>query len=333
MILNLSSFVLRERPFWQELERLLGKLEQRADYRMDLVQVRRLYYLYRRAAADLGQLRSVAGEESLSTYLEGLVARAYGEIHETREKPYRFRPLHWFFVTFPQTFRRRSGAFAASSALMLFGALLGVIFLLADSSVKETLVPFAGLAGDPSERVAQEESRTSDEGAGYSTFAAMLMTNNIKVSVFALALGITCGLGTAILLLYNGVILGIVAMDYLRAGEHVFLAGWLLPHGAVEIPAILLGGQAGLVLGMALVGWGTPHSFQERLRQIVPDILTLFLGVVLLLVWAGIVESFLSQSHGPHLYQFKILFGLAELTLLTVFLVFSGRVRQPKEAA
>ena len=32
--------------------------------------------------------------------------------------------------------------------------------------------------------------------------------------------------------------------DYILAGESVFLLGWLLPHGAIEIPAILLAGQA-----------------------------------------------------------------------------------------
>ena len=36
----------------------------------------------------------------------------------------------------------------------------------------------------------------------------------------------------------NGVILGAVMVDYIHAGETLFLTGWLLPHGAIEIPAI-----------------------------------------------------------------------------------------------
>ena len=45
------------------------------------------------------------------------------------------------------------------------------------------------------------------------------MTHNIQVTVMALALGMTFGVGTLILLFYNGVILGAVAADYIVAGQ------------------------------------------------------------------------------------------------------------------
>ena len=48
-------------------------------------------------------------------------------------------------------------------------------------------------------------------------------------------------------------------LDDIAGGQAVFLAGWLLPHGSIEIPAILLGGQAGLILAGALIGWGSPR--------------------------------------------------------------------------
>ena len=62
------------------------------------------------------------------------------------------------------------------------------------------------------------------------------------------------GIGTMLLLFYNGVILGLVAVDYMLAGQTVFLLGWLLPHGVIEIPAVLIAGQGGLVLGRTLIG-------------------------------------------------------------------------------
>jgi uncharacterized membrane protein SpoIIM required for sporulation len=136
----------------------------------------------------------------------------------------------------------------------------------------------------------------------------------------------TWGLGTFLLLFSNGVMLGAVVVDYVRAGQTKFLLGWLLPHGAAEIPAILIAGQAGLVLAYALVGWGARTSLRARLRGISADLVTLIFGVGLLLVWAGIVEAFLSQYHEPIIpYSAKITFGLVELTLLTIFLTRSGR--------
>ena len=59
------------------------------------------------------------------------------------------------------------------------------------------------------------------------------------------------------------------------------------------------------------------------------DVVTLIFGVALLLVWAGLVEAFLSQYHEPILpYEVKIAFGMVELALLTLFLLKSGRKQE-----
>ncbi|MEX2016519.1 MAG: stage II sporulation protein M, partial [Candidatus Hydrogenedentales bacterium] len=180
-----------------------------------------------------------------------------------------------------------------------------------------------------SERVAWEEGIEDDRMAGNkTTFSAMLMTNNIRVSITAMALGMTFGIGTVIVLFFNGVILGAVACDYVLDGQTVFLLGWLLPHGAVEIPAILLGGQCGFVIAGAMIGWGSSASMSTRFRRVTPDVVTLIFGVALLLVWAGIVEAFVSQYHQPVLvYGLKIAFGVTELTLLFLYLELAGRSR------
>jgi len=151
------------------------------------------------------------------------------------------------------------------------------------------------------------------------------MTHNIKVSIFTLAMGMTWGAGTMILLFYNGIMIGAIAVDYVRAGQTKFLLGWLLPHGAVEIPAILIAGQAGLMLALALIGWGKRIPLRARFREISQDLVTLIFGVGLLLVWAGFVEAFLSQYHEPVIpYMAKIAFGIVELILLFLFLSRSG---------
>jgi uncharacterized membrane protein SpoIIM required for sporulation len=122
-------------------------------------------------------------------------------------------------------------------------------------------------------------------------------------------------------LFYNGVVLGAIIIDYVRAGQSIFLMGWLLPHGVVEIPAILIAGQAGLLLGQALIGWNSKENLQERLRSVTGSLCTLISGAALLLIWAGLVEAFFSQYHEPVLpYQFKIIFGLLELLALITFL-------------
>ena len=327
MIIDLQRFVEGERPYWEELAAFLDRLERSPTGRLELADVRRLHMLYERVSADLSKLTTSSGERETRAYLETLVARAYGEIHETRAKPHRLRPLHWFFVTFPCTFRRHIRAFGLSSGITLGGCALGVLLILLDPGAKEVIMPFPHLLSDPSERVAKEEEALTDRLQGSkSQFAATLMVNNTRVSILTMAMGATWGVGTVLLLFFNGVMVGAVGADYLAAGQARFLAGWLLPHGSIEIPAILLAGQAGLVLAGAMIGWGRRMPLGERLREVAFDVVTIVFGVALMLVWAGIVEAFLSQYHQPTLpYSLKIAFGAAELGLLVVFLARSGK--------
>jgi uncharacterized membrane protein SpoIIM required for sporulation len=326
MIIDLQRFIASERPNWTELERLLARMEAEPNLRMSIAEVERFHFLYERTAADLAKLVTFSAESETRGYLENLIGRAYGEIHETREKQRRIYPLTWFFQTLPQTFRRHVRAFYLSLAITIAGCLFGGMAIAFDPDSKAVLMPFSHLQGDPAKRVAEEEKATRDRLEGNkATFSTSLMTHNTKVAIFTLGLGMTWGLGTIIMLFYNGVILGAVAVDYIRASQTKFLLGWLMPHGVVEIPAILIAGQAGLVLAFALIGWGKRSSLGTRLREVSRDLTTLIFGVGLMLIWAGFVEAFLSQYHEPIIpYDAKIAFGMVELILLCLYLGKSG---------
>ncbi len=332
MIIDVQKFVTTEEKYWQELETMLGKLQADPGYQMSLVELQKFHDLYRRTSADLAKISTFASEKEIRAFLESLVARAYSEIHEVREKSYRFKPLQWFFHTFPQTFRRQARYFALSVAITMIGSLFGGFAIAMDPDAKEIVMPFSHLHGDPSQRVHEEEKSTIDRLQGFkTTFASDLMTHNIKVAILTLAMGMTWGIGTIILLFYNGVILGAVVIDYFLAGETKFLLGWLMPHGVIEIPAILIGGQVGLLLAVALIGHGKRMSLRTRLREILPDAVTLTFGLALLLVWAGFIESFLSQYHEPTIpYFVKIAFGILELGLLALLLGRSGKKAEIK---
>ncbi len=326
MIIDLPKFLNQEKDGWKRLESTLDLLERQPLRRLTLPELTEFHELYQRASADLMKLAASTSEPDLRAYLENLVARAYGEIHETRRGNRRLRPFHWFTHTFPRTFRRHITAFWLALGLTLVGVAFGAAALQFDPEAKDVIVPFQALNESPKDRVHREETAARDRLAREkSTFAAELMTHNTQVAVFTMALGLTWGIGTAVSLFYNGVILGAVGLDYIRAGQTRFLLGWLLPHGVVEIPAILLAGQAGLLLAGALIGWGSRATRRQRLRQISAALVTLSCGAGVLLIWAGSVEAFLSQYHEPVIpYALKILFGVAELIALTLFLARSG---------
>jgi uncharacterized membrane protein SpoIIM required for sporulation len=328
MIIDLQKFITTERSFWQELEKMMALQEEDPYRHMSFEQIKRLHYLYQRASADLAKINTFSAERAMRLYLESLVGRAYAVIHGAHHKAVRLSPLQWFWRAFPQTFRKQWKAFAVSLAVMLIGSLFGGAAVVIDPEAKAVLMPFEHLQMDPAERVAKEEKAAGQEGikGAKGSFSAFLMTHNTRVSILVLALGMTWGVGTLVVLFSNGVMLGAVVADYVLAGQSAFLVGWLLPHGAVEIPSILLAGQGGLLLAGALLGRPAAFSIGRRLQAVVPDVVNLMGGVAVLLIWAGLVEAFFSQYHEPLLpYTVKIAFGLVELALLILFLGWAGQ--------
>ena len=325
MIVDFQRFLKRNEPQWDALDALLKHIEQSPDTPLGIADITRLQSLYEHASNNLAELNSAVSNPELRQFLEALVMRAYSEIYSqrTRGTPFSFRT--WLLRTFPQAFRRHVRFFALACAITFGGILLGTGAMIAEPQAREVLLPFGHDANDPAKRVAHEEEHSLSRTSGRKAFSARLLNNNARVSVLTFAFGITYGIISGILLFFNGAILGAICTDYLMAGQGLFLAAWLLPHGVVEIPCILFAGQAALLLGAVMFGRRSHLRLGLRIRAVLPDLVTLIGGAVLLLAWAALVESFLSQYHSPRIYALKIAFGLVELVLLTLFLTYSGR--------
>lgn len=334
MILDLNKFIQNGRSTWSELETFLEMLEADPFHSLDLESIERFHYLYHRTSADLARLADLSARQDIRIYLESIVSRSFALIHTaSRKNRQPLRPFYWFFITFPRTFRQHLTAFWVALAVFAAGTSFGGAVIFNDTDAKPALMPFAHLMQDPAKRVAWEEKAQKDRMAGKkSSFASYLISNNTKVAFLALSLGISWGAGTFCVVLFNGIYFGATLADYIQAGQSEFLTAWLLPHGSIELPAILLAAQAGFLLAGALTGIGArgrPVSFRLRLRHISKDILTLMGGVCLMLLWAGFIEAFLSQYHEPFIsYESKILFGSVQFGALILFLSFSGKKKE-----
>jgi uncharacterized membrane protein SpoIIM required for sporulation len=332
MIVDLKQFISRERLIWEELEAALKRIRFGSS-KLSLDEAERIHYLYERTSSGLLKVRTFAAEPNLVRGLESLLSRAYTELQDVHSKQNAWKIHRWLFEVFPRTFRKHFRYFVVTLIITAAGAGLGASAVAIDPDAKLAIMPFPNLLQDPGKRVADEESKPNPAMTTVkSTFSASLMTNNIRVSILALALGMTWGIGTIIVIFYNGLMLGAVIFDYLQAGKALFLMGWLLPHGVIEIPAILIAGQAGLLLAQALIGWNSPESLGARFRKVSGSLVTLIAGVALLLIWAGLIEAFLSQYHQPVLpYSAKIAFGIIELVLFAFYLAFAGREKRNAE--
>jgi hypothetical protein len=167
VIIDLQRFVAAERPNWSELEKLLDRLDAAPGATMSLEQLTRFHQLYERTAADLAKITTFSSEPETRRYLEALIARAYGEIHETRERRTRLSPVTWFFQTLPQTFRRHLRAFHLTVAITLLGCLFGGLALMFDPDSRPSKI----CAGCDCRHASVIRVRASSKGKRASTEA------------------------------------------------------------------------------------------------------------------------------------------------------------------
>jgi len=338
VILDLERFALQGQPAWRRLESLLDRLAARPARDLSAAEAEELEDLYHRACLDLRRLDRGVYSGDLYRYLEVLVARAYAEIYAPpRRFSWTWRTwgarLLAFFRYAPRVFRRHLRWFGLAVGLTLAGIALGGLAVTFDPAAVPVLLP-ASYLSNPAQRVSVEEHGLHRMTPTVETeFSAELITHNIQVSLLTLALGVTLGIGTGLLLFTNGLMLGAVAARYWQQGFGWFVAGWLLPHGAFEIPSILIAGQAGFLLAQLLAAGGREPRWR-RLRERLPEVWTLFGALCCMLVWAGLMEAFFSQHHAPEIaYSTKAAVGLSELVLLTLYLSLVGRGTPYKEDA
>ena len=142
------------------------------------------------------------------------------------------------------------------------------------------------------------EAESTDQGydtaqlVGFSTF---VLNNNIRVTFIAFALGLTWGLGTAISLGYNGLVLGAISGLAISNGNWRVLLAAIMAHGVLELSCIVIGGGAGLSLARAMLRPGD-LTRRQALAVEARSSVQIALGTALWLVLAGFIEGFGSRT-------------------------------------
>lgn len=307
--MEIAQFIEARRTRWAELEKLVDHAQSAGLRALSLDQARSLSRLYRGASSDLVWVRAHGGSADVSGYLNDLVGRAYAVTYPGKRP--RARDA-WKFVAhgFPALMRAEWRPFVAAWALFLSGAAFGWLGMTFDPDAGHYLVPEQHLKLDPEQRAMEEASGEAASVEEQAAFSAFLFTHNIQVAFFCFALGITAGIGTAVLLFGNGIFLGALAQVYASKGMAGWFWAWILPHGIPELTAICIAGAAGFVIARGLLA---PKGLARgvALRREAVRAVQLLLGTLALFVLAGIIEGTISQLHPPKLsVGFKIGFAL-----------------------
>jgi uncharacterized membrane protein SpoIIM required for sporulation len=128
-----------------------------------------------------------------------------------------------------------------------------------------------------------------------TALAGEIFTNNIRVTLLAFAAGIAAGVGTALLLVWNGVILGIVGGLAVGSGNGRVFFELVTAHGLLELSCIVVAGAAGMRMGWALIEPGS-RKRADALSIEARQAIAIVLGTAPWLVLAGLLEGFLTPA-------------------------------------
>lgn len=288
--MNLEGFVRQRTPEWDELAQLVAGAGARPE-RLGPAGVRRLGATYRAAAADLALARRRWPGDPVTIRLEDLVSRAR---HLVYAAPSRSTSLREFLSRgYWQLVRERIGLVGLCWLLMILPSVLVGAWAADDPAAAARFLPaqFRGVG----------ENSGGDLGLAVgrqATLAGQILTNNIQVSFVAFAGGLLAGVGTTLVLLYNGALIGGVAGLTVAAGRPGPFLSLVAPHGVLELSVIAVSGAAGFTVGWSLINPGR-RSRRVSLSLGARRGAEIVLGTMPWFVVAGLVEGFVTPTSLP----------------------------------
>jgi len=280
-----------------------------------------LALLYRQVAADLSVLRQDATSRTYAAYVNQLLARAHHIIYSGR-KTNLLTVFRFLRDEYPAIFQRQIGYVLAAT---LVSVAFGVLGAALTSTRPEFMRRFVG-----PEMIATMERHTmwTESVVSVAPMASSaIMTNNLSVSFVTFAGGIVFGLGTFFALFQNGMMLGVIGAACHHYDMSLALWSFVAPHGALELPSILIAGGAGFRLGHAMLFPGALR-WRESVARGGIEAARLVSGIIPLLVIAGTLEGFFSPSHAPVWLKFTV--GGLLFTLLNLWLFRPVKAVMPK---
>lgn len=223
----------------------------------------------------------------------------------------------FFALTFPGAVWRGRRFVAVAAALFVLPALaVGAWIGTSDAALEATAPP------EVREAYLEEDFEDYYSSEPAAQFATSVTVNNIRVAILAFAAGIALCLGAAWVLVFNGANVGVAGGLFVAAGEAPRFFGLILPHGLLELTAVVVAGAAGIQMGWAIIAPGDrtrPAALAEEGRRAVVIVLGLFVAFVV----AGAIEGFVTGSGLSTTVRVGI--GVAVELAFVLYVVVQGR--------
>ena len=292
-----EQFVARYQAEWQALERWLALRGDRPRHARRSPDPSSLNdedvpQHYRRLCQQLALARKRGYSPQLVARLQLLMQQGHGLLYRTPPPRWR-RALEFLLADFPQLVRSQARSMWVATALFVLPLVGSFAVIQWHPDVIHMLMDNGAIASLEKMYNPASPNLGRDSGTDWMMFGYYIM-NNISIGLRTFASGLLAGLGTVLVLLFNGLTIGAAAGHLQHIGHGDPFWRFVCGHGAFELTAIVIAGGAGLQLGMKLLAPGR----RRRIDALVEGGIIgarLCLGVAAMLLVAAFIEAFWSS--------------------------------------
>ena len=308
---------------WAEFEALLDASKRPGQSRDP--RVSELPRRFREICLDLSLAESRMYGGQITERLNALVIRGYERLYRNRHGGWE-RFVRFLTAGFPQAVRRDWKLFWLCNAAFWVPFVLMMVSEAHDMRWIQAVLGADGMANMESmysSREGQTAHLRAEYGSNFMMFCFYIW-NNVAIDFKIFAGGMLAGLGTLLILLFNGIYIGAAAGYANHACDPVAFWSFVSGHSSFELIGMAIAGMAGMRIGLAILRPGRlprPRALVVAAREALP----LLYGAALLTTLAAAVEGFWSAQ--PVEPMVKYIVGIIGWLLHAVYFLFAGRDR------
>ena len=290
--MDIDAFVAAHQGAWWRLQQLTERARKLSQMSPD--ELDEMVHLYQRCGANLANARvEYAADSALVNRLTLLVSDAHGVLYGQRDTEVRRGLIQFATLTFP-------AAIYSLRRYILVAALLTIV----PWAVFQIWLAVSPAAFDVSAPDGAAEQYINQDFEDYysnqpsQNFASQVFLNNIRVGFLAFAAGALLCVVTAALLAYNGASVGMAGGLFTHVGQADKFWGLILPHGMLELSAVIVAGAAGLRIGWSIIDPGDRPRF-NAITDEARRSGSVLVGLVVAFLLAAVVEGFVTGKPWP----------------------------------
>ncbi len=272
---------------------------------------------------DLAFARTFFPRSGTINYLNALTVKTHQQIYKNKkEKTGRFKTF-WTTELPLELYHSRKALFI-SFAVFVVAGIIGAVSALNDDTFIRLIL------GDSYVNTTLDNIETGNPMGVYGTMDELSMffsitINNIRVSFIVFVFGMFTSLGTGFLLVKNGIMLGAFQAFFYQKQLFSVSSLAIYIHGALEIPAIVIAGGAGVVLGNSFL---FPKTL-PRLTSLGIGArrgVKIMIGLIPVFVVAGFFESFVTRYYNTIPLMLNLIIIIGSLSFVVWYFFIYPRV-------